>query len=944
MSTPILATKLHIPSPRLKNVPRPRLIERLNDGLWQDNGFARKLTLISAPAGFGKTTLACAWIDDLQLTIDDSQTRLARQGKIVNHQSKMSPSDGFAPVNRMAWLSLDEGDNDPTRFLAYLVAAWQTAAPTAVNALAPLLDSPQPPPPESLLAMLINEISRRPDNFLLVLDDYHMIETQAVDQALTFLLEHLPPQMHLVITTREDPPLPLPRYRVQGQLLELRAADLRFTAAETAVFLNQVMGLTLAADEIAALESRTEGWIAGLQMAALALQGSLSSDTESANFIQAFTGSHRFVLDYLVEEVLQNQPETVRRFLGKTAVLHQLTAPLCDALTGQENSQEILELLERSNLFLIPMDDTRQWYRYHHLFADVLQARALTEQPEQIPILHQRASEWFEQNGFSAEAIRHALAANDFERAAGLIELAWPSMNRNYQTTTWLGWVRQLPDEMFRIRPVLSVDYAFALLQNDPPDVVETLLANAEQWLNPSAKSSGRVVADEAQFRSLPATIATVRAARARTLNDLEGTIAYAQEALALLPEEDHLGRVIPAALMGLIYWANGDLDATHHAFVDIMSSFQKAGKLHWAIGPTYVLGDVLLTQGRLQEATDTYEKSFRLLQELGGTRFPGLAELHLGASEVYREQGDLETAVTHLQTAQKLGIQAMIPGDEARLYTIMARLKMTQGNFTNALELLEEADRLFVKTQIPNLRPIAAVRARVWLRQGKLADAGSWVQAQDLSVDDDLSYLREYEHITLARVLIAQGDNGRSAITSKQASHLLYRLQEAAQAGGRQGSLIEILILQAVAQETQGNTAVALRTLEQALNLTEPEGFFQIFIDEGIAVATLLQKMQDIELGEKIKRYVNKLLAALKANQQAVPASATPQPLIEPLSQRELEVLQLIAEGLSNREISERLFLALNTVKGHNQRIFGKLQVQRRTEAVARARELGLL
>ncbi|WP_420627401.1 LuxR C-terminal-related transcriptional regulator [Candidatus Leptofilum sp.] len=925
MSTPILATKLYIPAPRLKNVSRPRLIGRLNDGLWQGGRFTRKLTLISAPAGFGKTTLATNWIDDLQL----------------------AATKDSSIVNRVAWLSLDEGDNDPTRFLAYLIAAWQTVAPTAVNELATLLDSPQPPPPESLLALLINEISSQSGNFLLVLDDYHMIETQAVDQALAFLLEHMPPQMHLVITTREDPPLPLPRYRVRGQLLELRAADLRFTAVETAVFLNQVMGLTLTEDEVAALEARTEGWIAGLQMAALAMQGSLSSEsrTEAASFIQAFTGSHRFVLDYLVEEVLQNQPEAVRRFLWQTAVLHQLTAPLCDAVTGQENSQEILELLERSNLFLIPLDDTRQWYRYHHLFADVLQARALAEQPAQIPSLHQRASEWFEQNGFAGEAIRHALAANDFERAAGLIELAWPSMNRNYQTATWLSWARQLPDEMVRTRPVLSVDYAFGVLQNEPPDVIEALLADAEQWLNPSANSAKMVVTDEAQFRSLPGTIATVRAAHARKLNDIDGTTAYAQQALVLLPDDDHLSRVIPASIVGLIYWNRGELAATYHAFTEVVSSFHKAGKLHWAIGPTYILGDILLTQGRLQEAAQTYEKSFQILKELGGVRFPGLAELYLGASEIFREQGDMATAVTHLQTAQKLGTQAMIPGDEARLYTIMARLKMTQGNFADALELLEEADRLFVKTQIPNLRPVAAVRARVWLMQGDLADAGSWAQAQDLSVDDDLSYLREYEHITLARVLIAQGEDGRSPTTIQQASHLLHRLQQAAEATGRQGSLIEILILQAVAQEAQGNTAVALRTLEQAINLAEPEGFFQIFIDEGAPLARLLQKMKDtVTSAERVQRFADKLLAAFKIKQQTVPITASPQPLVEPLSQRELEVLQLIAEGLSNREIGERLFLALNTVKGHNKRIFGKLQVQRRTEAVARARELGLL
>ena len=418
MPTSILATKLYIPPPRSKAVPRPRLVARLNEGLH------RKLTLISAPAGFGKTTLVSEWVAGCE-----------------------------RPV---AWLSLDEGDNDLARFLAYLVAALQTITADMGKGLLAGLQSPQPPPIELILTTLLNEITTIPDHFVLVLDDYHVIDAQPVDHALTFLLEHLPPQMHLVIATREDPQLPLARLRARGQLTELRAADLRFTPSEAAEFLNQVMGLNLSADDIAALETRTEGWIAGLQMAALSMQG--RSDT--ASFIQAFTGSHRFVLDYLVEEVLQRQPERVRSFLLQTAILDRLSGPLCDAVTGREDGRGMLDALERGNLFVVPLDDRRQWYRYHHLFADVLQARLMEEQPDQVSGLHRRASAWYEQNGLPSDAIRHALAAEDFERAADLIELAGPMVEESSLTATWLGWVRALPDELVRIRPVLSVRYA----------------------------------------------------------------------------------------------------------------------------------------------------------------------------------------------------------------------------------------------------------------------------------------------------------------------------------------------------------------------------------------------------------------------------------------------------------------------------------------------------
>jgi LuxR family maltose regulon positive regulatory protein len=457
MSAPILATKLYIPPPRSKVVLRPRLIERLNEGLSSD----RKLTLISASAGFGKTTLVSEWIACCE-----------------------------RPV---AWLSLDEGDNDPTQFLIYLISALQTIMANVGEGILGLLQSPQPPPIESILTALINEITTIPDNpstrgakppqseqrFILVLDDYHIIDSKPVDNALAFLLEHLPPQMHLVITTREDPDLPLARLRARGQLTELRAADLRFTPAEATEFLNRMMGLNLTEADVAALEARTEGWITGLQLAALSMQGR----EDIASFIQAFTGSHRFVLDYLVEEVLQHESERIHSFLLQTSILDRLYAPLCNAVTECEDGKEMLDILERSNLFIVPLDDQRQWYRYHHLFSEVLRAHMLEEQPSQIPHLHKRASAWYEQNNLPAEAIRHALAARDFERAAGLIEKMYPAMDTSFQHTAWLGWVRKLPDEVVRVRPVLSVDYARALMDIGEFEAGRPWLLDAEQRL-----------------------------------------------------------------------------------------------------------------------------------------------------------------------------------------------------------------------------------------------------------------------------------------------------------------------------------------------------------------------------------------------------------------------------------------------------------------------------
>ena len=946
MSTPILATKLYIPPLRPNLVLRPRLIERLNAGLH------RKLTLISAPAGFGKTTLVSAWIH-----------QNAELG-MRNAEYQNTPYSAFRTPNSVAWLSLDEGDNDPARFLAYLVAALQTLAPEIGKGVMGLLQSPQPPSSEAMLTALLNEIAAIQENFVLVLDDYHLIDAKPVDQALTFLLEHLPPQMHLVITTREDPQLPLARYRARGQLTELRANDLRFTPAEAAGVLNQVMGLHLAAEEISALESRTEGWVAGLQLAALSMQ----ERADTSTFIQAFTGDHHFILDYLIEEVLQQQPERVRSFLLQTAILDRLSGALCDAVTGQEDSHGMLATLERANLFIVPLDDKRQWYRYHHLFADVLQARAIAEQPAQVPILHQRASTWYADNGLPADAIRHAFAAKDFVQAAGLIELAWPAMDGRFQSTMWLGWAKALPDELVRTRPVLSVAYAWALLNGGELEAAEARLRDAERWLDALAESAAApkghpVIVDTEQFRNLPASIATARTYQAQARGDIPGSVKYGQQALDLLPKGDHLRRGPAAALLGLAHWALGDLEAAHRAIADAMANFQKVGNLHFAISGTFGLADIRTTQGRLREAVKTYIQVLQLALTQGEPLLSGTADLYLGLSELYREQGDADAAIWHLRHSEELGDQAALPDWRYRLCRIQARFKATEGDWSGALDRLDEAERHYRRTPLPNVRPLAAMKTWVWLAQGRLNEALRWVQEEGLSVDDDLSFLREFEHITLARVHLAEYMHDHADRAIRDALCLLDRLQQAAEAGGRLGSVIEIGVLQALAHHAQGNLAPALVALERALTLAEPEGYVRIFVDEGEAMRLMIldfrfwiAQQPGIVQNTKLTIYIDKLLAGFGNEPSKVDKSLLDeqskienpklkiQNLVEPLSDRELEVLRLLATELSGPEIAHQLMISLNTMRTHTKNIFSKLGVNNWRAAVHRAEELDLL
>jgi LuxR family maltose regulon positive regulatory protein len=907
--TPLLATKLYIPRWRPGLVSRPSLIERLNQGA------ERKLTLVSAPAGFGKTTLVSEWV---------------------------AGSD--RPI---AWLSLEEADNDRARFLAYVVAALRTAAPHIGEGVLGALQSSQPPPTESILTALLNEIATLQDTIVLVLDDYHVIDATPVDHALTFLLEHLPPQMHLVITTREDPQLPLARLRTRGQMIEMRAADLRFTHDEAVAFINEVMGLDLSASDLATLETRTEGWIAGLQLAALSMRGR----DDIPGFIRSFAGDDRYIVDYLVEEVLRRQPEHVRAFLLRTSVLDRLSGSLCDAVTGRQDGRGLLEALERGNLFVVPLDDKRHWYRYHHLFADVLRAHAMEEGADQVAVRHQRASAWYETNGFRSAAINHALAAEDFERAASLVELAAMEMLGSGQEPMLYGWLTALPDKIVRARPVLSVNYAFASLSRDGLEAAEARLRDAERWLETptnvreprDAPSGEMVVVDQKGFRSLPGTIAIARAYCAGALGDLAGMMEYAHHALDLLPEDDNLWRGAAAAILGIACWTSGDLEAAYRSFTEGKDRLEATGYTQFEISIVYILADIRIAQGRLRDAARIYEQALRQATEQGRGVW-GTSDLYVGLGDLHRERNDLEIATQYLLRSKELGEHTALTDTRHRWYVAMARVKAIEGDLGSALDLLDEAERQYVENPDPDVRPIAALKAQWWVAQGRLADALDWVRERSVSVDDDLSYLREFEHLTLARILLARNRREREDRFIHEAVGLLERLLDAAEEGERTGSVIEILVLLAVAREAHGDISLALLSLERALTLAEPEGYVRLFVDEGLPMKTLLS--QAAAQG-KAPDYTSRLLAAFDAEEQTRRNrfdSPAAQPLAEPLSQRELDVLRLIALGLSNREIGERLFLALDTVKGHNRKIFGKLDVQSRTEAMARARELGIL
>ncbi|MCG2783759.1 MAG: LuxR C-terminal-related transcriptional regulator [Anaerolineae bacterium] len=898
MSAPILATKLYIPPPRPGLVSRLRLVVRLNEGL----ATGRKLTLISASAGSGKTTLLSEWI--------------ALPPRPV----------GDGPGVRACWLSIDETDSDPGRFLAYFIAALQTAAPNLGAGALAALQTPQLPPLVPILTSLLNEIGACPEHLVLVLDDYHAIDSPEIDAVLTFLIDHLPPQLHIVISSREDPNLPLARLRVRGQLSELRAADLRFTPIEAAEFLNQVMGLNLSEADVTTLEARTEGWIAGLQLAALAMQ----AEKDTAGFIQAFTGSHRFVLDYLLEEVLQRQPPDIQDFLLRTSILNRLCGPLCDAVLDAlpGSGQETLESLEQANLFIIPLDNERRWYRYHHLFADLLLQRL--GNPPDFPELHLRASQWYENHGDLAEAFHHAHVAGDSERAGGLAEAAWPVMADSFQSAAWVGWVKKLPEMVVLARPELCHQLGRAFSDLGEPETSEFHLQNAERALDR--------VPSQAGFAPLSGNIALTRAYNAQVQGILTDTVKYAELALQLIPEDDVYHRAQAVITLEFTHWASGDLESSLHAIRAWMADMHKIGNPVFAIASAFAEADLLVILGRLHEAIRAYQQALKLATEHGAEAQQITAHHHLGLALIYHELGDSESTAMHLQTAADLGKRTTLVDWLHRWKLAQARFKESAGEWEAALELLEEAKRGYVKNPVPITHPVETLKARIYLKQGRLDKAREWVKERGDSIPDEVSYVAEFDMLTLVRVLLAEGSfNG--------VDDLLERLRTLAEAQNRMGSVLEILLTEALAHQAQGHALQALAAIERALTLAKPEGYLRTFVNEGEAMRLLVSDFRRKMDGHShpLLAYADKLLAAFGSPSDS--SITTPQSqLPDSLTPRELEILRLVAQGLSNTEISQRLYLALSTVKGHNLRIFDKLQVQNRTEAVARARELRLL
>jgi len=940
MATPLLTTKLYIPPVRPELVSRPRLIERLNAGLH------RKLTLISAPAGFGKTTLLSEWV--------------AGCGRPV------------------AWISLDEGDNDLTRFLAYFVVALQTLEAGIGEGVLSVFQAPQPPPIEPVLMALINEIAAVPNPFVLVLDDYHLITAQPIHDALTFLLDHLPAQMHLGLATRAEPPLPIARLRGRGQLTELRQADLRFTPDKATEFLNRVSGLELSTDDVATLASCTEGWIAGLQMAALAVRSlgspqslvSMQGRKDVTGFIQAFTGSDRYILDYLVEEVLQRQPDSIQTFLLQTAILDRLTGSLCDAILdigdwrsgigdhtqypiSNIQSQAILEYLEASNLFIIPLDNERRWYRYHRLFADLLRSRLRQAHSDLVPTLHRRASEWYEQNEFMGAAIDHALSAGDFERAAHLIEQVAEATLMRSEVATFLGWVERLPDELVRARPSLCLFHAWALLlAGRPLDAVESRLQD---------------VSGDSDL--MPSKVAPLRAYIAILRGQIPRATELSRQALEQLPEDDSFLRGIAAWNLGLSYLVSGDVVAGSHAFDEAIRMSQEAGNIMIAVMALSHLAQQYMGEGQLYKAAEIYERALELAADRQGNPLPIASEALIGLGRLAREWNDLEAATRYLtegiELARRWGEIGVLDG-----YISLARVKQAQGDVDGARDVIQKAQQVAAKTDATELDDffVDALQARLWIAQGELEAAMRWVEERGLALpapstvegseaegldrgagstelegSDTLLnyYLRKYEHLVLARLLIAQG----------QPEEALALLEPLLSRQELNRLVIEIQALRALAFQAQGNVAQAMTALEHALSLAEPGGYVRIFIDEGPPMARLLYEAAARGIAPE---YAGRLLAAFdletkdeRRKTKLSPSSFVLGPsssLVEPLSERELEVLELIAEGLSNREIAGRLVISLSTVKGHTANIYGKLSVHSRIQAVARARDFGLL
>ena len=926
MASTLVGTKLSAPRLRGTLVPRQRLTALM------DAGAEASLTLVSAPAGFGKTTILASW---LARASDEPRT--------------------------VAFVSLDESDSLAASFWLYVVTALNSAAPGVGASVLPLLAAGQPAT-RTLLTVVLNEVGAQPTEVDLILDDYHLADGAEVAEGMAFLLEHRSPNLHVVVSTRADPNLPLARLRAGGELVEIRARDLRFTVEETTAYLNDVGGLVVATDDVAALESRTEGWAAALQLAAL----SMKDRDDIAGFIAGFAGTDRYVVDYLVDEVLSRQSDEVRDFLVRSSLLDPLGADLCDAVLERTGSRAVLAALERANLFLGPLDDQRQWYRYHQLFADVLRAHLRHEHPELVAGLHLRASQWYDRAGEPVPAVRHALAAGDVDRAVDLVEAALPALQRDRQEATIRGWIGVFPDDVVRARPVLAIGFIGALMSSNEFTDVEPRLREVERQLpaieariashSDAARSTrtdkdtaalGIVAVDEAELARVPSAVELYRAGLSLVNGDPASTHRYAQRAIEASTPDDDIVRAGASGLSGLAHWACGELDDAHLRYTACIDGLRRAGHISDVLGCSITLADIRITQGRLRDAAAGYDQALRLATTTGTTA-RGVADMHVGLSQVALERGRLDEARNHLDAARSLGEERGLPQYPYRSRTSAAMLAAADGDLTTALALVAEAQHVYLGDFSPPVRPLHAVAARLHVRRDDVDAAMHWAYDHGVTASQDLSYLREFEHVTLAEVLLARHRRDGDLAALLDADHLLERLREAAEQSGRLATVIDVLVLQALAADARDDVDRAMGLLGQAADLAEPEAQVHAFARHGPLLAPLTEALAE---RPGATAWASSLRTACRAVsptpttvEPALQSESGTEGFVEALSARELEVLHLLDTELDGPEIARRLFVSLNTVRTHTKNIYAKLGVNNRRAAVRRGRELGLL